>query len=189
MEPFVIRRATVADTADILDLVNGLAVDQIMLARSPASIIENIRDFVVAEVGEHFGGCAALAIIWSDIAEVRSLAVASEFRTLGIGRALTEKLLADAEELGIARVMAFTYVAGFFQKLGFHVVEHASLPHKVFNDCLNCPKFHRCDEVAVLKELGPLDEHGQPPVRGPLSLPQPGTPLPRIPRPPRRTAP
>ena len=182
MADFVIRRAKVADTADILDLVNGLAADQVMLPRSPASIIENIRDFVVAEVGEHFGGCAALAVIWSDIAEVRSIAVAPEFRKLGIGRAMTERLLAEAEELGVGRVMAFTYVPDFFARLGFVVVDHASLPHKVFNDCLNCPKFHRCDEVAVLKELS---ETPDAPARGPLSLPRPGTPLPRIPRPPR----
>ena len=96
---------------------------------------------------------------------------------------LTTHYLEEAESLGLARVMAFTYVPGFFEKLGFQVVEHASLPHKVFNDCLNCPKFHQCDEIAVLKELGPLDEDGRPPERGPLSLPQPGTPLPRIQRP------
>lgn len=180
-----IRRATVNDAADILDLVNGLATDQVMLPRSPASVIENIRDFVIAEIDGQFAGCAALSIIWSDIAEIRSIAVPAEYRAAGVGRKLAEFLLAEAEELGIARVMAFTYVQGFFAKLGFHVVEHSSLPHKVFNDCLNCPKFHKCDEIAVLKELGPLDEHGRPPERGPLSLPRPGTPLPRIQRPPK----
>ena len=178
-----IRPATVHDTAEILELVNTLATDQLMLPRSPASVIENVRDFVVAEVDGQFGGCAALSIIWSDIGEVRSIAVPETYRSLGLGRRLAEYLLEEAESLGLARVMAFTYVPGFFEKLGFQVVEHASLPHKVFNDCLNCPKFHQCDEIAVLKELGPLDEDGRPPERGPLSLPQPGTPLPRIQRP------
>lgn len=178
-----IRPATVHDTAEILELVNALATDQLMLPRSPASVIENVRDFVVAEVDGQFGGCAALSIIWSDIGEVRSIAVPEAYRALGLGRRLAEYLLDEAESLGLARVMAFTYVPGFFEKLGFQVVEHASLPHKVFNDCLNCPKFHQCDEIAVLKELGPLDADGRPPARGPLSLPQPGTPLPRIERP------
>lgn len=183
---FVIRGARLADTADIIDLVNGLAVDQVMLPRSPASVIENIRDFVVAEVGDHFGGCGALAVIWSDIAEIRSIAVAPEHRSLGLGRAMAEHLLAEAEELGVARVMAFTYVPEFFERLGFRVVDHAALPHKVFNDCLNCPKFHCCDETAVLKELRPVaDASAQWPEGGPLSLPRPGTPLPRTPRPAR----
>ena len=180
MDEVVIRPATVGDAADIMELVNGLATDQVMLPRSPASVIENIRDFVVSEVGEHFGGCGALAVIWSDIAEVRSIAVEPRFQKLGIGRRMTERLLAEAETLGVARVMAFTYVPEFFEKLGFRVVDHASLPHKVFNDCLNCPKFYKCDEVAVLKELRAA---GDAPDMGPMSLPRPGTPLPRISRP------
>ena len=83
--------------------------------------------------------------------------------------------MADAEHLGVARVMAFTYVVGFFEKLGFHVVDHAALPHKVFNDCLNCPKFHQCDKTAVLKILKPTADQ---PLTGPMSLPPPGKALP-----------
>lgn len=176
MAQVTIRKALLDDANDILELVNGLAVDQIMLPRSPASVVENIRDFVVAEVDGAFAGCGALAIIWSDIGEVRSIAVAPAQQGLGLGRRMAEALIEEARELGLARVMAFTYVAGFFEKLGFQVVDHASLPHKVFNDCLNCPKFNKCDEVAVLKELFA----GDAPQRGPLSLPTPGMPLPRI---------
>lgn len=171
-----IRRAVLADAPDILELVNELATDQVMLPRSPASVVEHIRDFVVAEVDGVFAGCGGLAVIWSDIAEIRSIAVAAEHRKLGLGRRMAEELIAEARHLGVARVMAFTYVAPFFEKLGFRVVEHASLPHKVFNDCLNCPKFHRCDEIAVLLEL---EDAGDAPARGPLSVPTPGMPLPR----------
>ena len=81
--------------------------------------------------------------------------------------------------LGVARVMAFTYVTDFFLKLGFEVVDHDSLPHKVFQDCLNCPKFNKCDEVAVAKDI--LGHPGAPPL-GPLSLPRPGRALPRPPQ-------
>lgn len=174
-----IRKAVLFDAPDILQLVNRLAADRLMLPRSPASVVENIRDFVVAEVGGSFAGCGALAVIWSDIGEVRSIAVAPDHQGTGLGIRMARALLTEAEELGLARVMAFTYVPEFFGKLGFRVVEHASLPHKVFNDCLNCPKFHECDEVAVLLEL---QETGAPapPSRGPLSLPTPGRPLPRI---------
>lgn len=177
MAEVLIRPAVVDDAHDVLELVNALAADQVMLPRSPASVIERIRDFQIAEVDGVFAGCGALAVIWSDIAEVRSIAVAPAHQKLGLGRRLAEALIAEAETLGIARVMAFTYVPGFFEKLGFHVVEHASLPHKVFNDCLNCPKFHRCDEVAVLRILRQVEDT---PDRGPLSLPMPGRPLPRV---------
>jgi amino-acid N-acetyltransferase len=177
MAELSLRPARMTDVRPMLELVNGLAADGVMLPRSPASIVENIRDFVVAEVDGVFAGCGALAVIWTDIAEVRSIAVAPEHRKLGLGRALAERLLDEARRLDVARVMAFTYVTGFFEKLGFHVVEHASLPHKVFNDCLNCPKFHKCDEVAVLKVLR---EGGTTPTLGPMSLPTPGSPLPII---------
>lgn len=177
MVEVTIRRAHLTDAERILDLVNTLAGDQVMLPRSPASVVENIRDFSVAEVDGEFAGCGALAVIWTDIAEVRSIAIDPAHQKLGLGTRLAERLLAEAEELGIARVMAFTYVPGFFEKLGFEVVEHASLPHKVFNDCLNCPKFNKCDEVAVLRVLSepPPDQE-----RGPLSLPMGGMPLPRL---------
>ncbi len=176
MAEILIRPARVDDTTDILELVNALAREGVMLPRSPASVIEKIRDFHVAEVDGDFAGCGALAVIWSDIAEVRSIAVSPEQRALGLGRRIAEALIAEAETLGVARVMAFTYVPGFFEKLGFEVVEHASLPHKVFGDCLDCPKFHQCDEVAVLRILKLVDGA---PERGPLSLPLPGHPLPK----------
>jgi amino-acid N-acetyltransferase len=172
----VLRSARVDDVGDMLELVNELAAAGVMLPRSPASVVENLRDFVVATVDDKFVGCGALAIIWTDLAEIRSIAVAPEYRAHGIGRQIAEELLRIADDLGIARVMAFTYVVGFFEKLGFRVVEHAHLPHKVFNDCLNCPKFHKCDEIAVLKELRPVE--GQP-LSGPLSLPMPGRGMPK----------
>ena len=59
----------------------------------------------------------------------------------------------EALALGIPRLFAFTYVQEFFEKVGFRVVEHGRLPHKVFNDCLHCPKFTACDEIAMERVL------------------------------------
>ena len=115
----LIRKAVLTDAQDILDLVNGLAQDQVMLPRSPASVVENIRDFQVAEVDGSFAGCSALAVIWSDIAEVRSIAVAPEHQGLGLGRSMLEKLIEEALGLGLQRVMAFTYVPDFFVRRAF----------------------------------------------------------------------
>ena len=74
-----LRRATMRDVEPMMDLINGLAADGLMLPRSPASIVEKIRDFIVATVDGEFAGCGALAIIWTDIAEVL-IAVAPRFR-------------------------------------------------------------------------------------------------------------
>jgi amino-acid N-acetyltransferase len=149
----VIRDARVADAARIMRLINELAMKQVMLPRSPASVIEHIRDFVVAELDGTFVGCAALHVVWSDMAEIRSIAVHPDVQKGGVGRAMADRVIGIARELGVPKVYAFTYVPGFFEKLGFQVVEHRELPHKMFNDCKNCPKFTACDEIAMLRVL------------------------------------
>jgi amino-acid N-acetyltransferase len=149
METVKIRKAVLADAQPILELVNELALRQIMLPRSPGSVIENIRDFVIAEEGGRFVGCGALHVVWADLAEIRSIAVAPEQQKRGFGRLMAERLIEEARELGVARLFAFTYSPGFFG------VEHASLPHKVFGDCRNCPKFLACDEIAMQRVLDP----------------------------------
>lgn len=173
MSAVTIRPATLTDAAAIMELVNRLAAEQVMLPRSPASVIEHIRDFVVAEVDGAFAGCGALAIVWSDMAEIRSIAVDPAHQGLGLGRRMANTLIAEARRLGLPQVMAFTYVTGFFTGLGFKVVEHSRLPHKVFNDCLNCPKFFSCDETAVLLALVPEAEIPAP-LGGTAHLPIPG---------------
>ena len=166
--------ATIAHVEPIMELVNGLAAQGVMLPRSPASIVEKLRDFVVTFVDGEFAGCGALAVIWTDIAEIRSIAVDPKFQGLGLGKDIALRLIEDAKGLGIARVMAFTYVLGFFEKLGFEVVPHDSLPHKVFTDCLNCPKFHKCDEIAVVKIL---KVSADAPRLSNVALPTPGQPF------------
>jgi amino-acid N-acetyltransferase len=80
-------------------------------------------------------------------------------KTKGIGRALVETLEAEARAQELHSIFAFTYVAGFFEKLGFEEVERGELPLKAWKDCLRCPKFQACDEIAVLKRLKPEAPH------------------------------
>ena len=49
--------------------------------------------------------------------------------------------------------MALTYVPGFFGRLGFEVVSKDDLPEKVWQVCVKCYKFNRCDEIAVMLRL------------------------------------
>lgn len=172
-----IRSARVGDAATILQIVNDYARQQAMLPRSPLSVYESIRDYVVADKDGRVVGCGALHVVWGELAEIRSLAVAPDYKGSGIGRAITERLIVDADELGVARLFAFTYVPGFFAKLLFRTAEHTELPHKVFGDCLNCPKFNACDEIAVIRDLRPMREQPQ---QGPLSRPLPSGPMPYV---------
>jgi amino-acid N-acetyltransferase len=80
----------------------------------------------------------------------------------GVGRVLVEALEREARAQDLESIFAFTYVPGFFHKLGFSEVERGELPLKVWKDCLRCPKFQNCDEIAVLKHLRPAVREDKP---------------------------
>ncbi|OHB33988.1 MAG: GNAT family N-acetyltransferase [Desulfuromonadaceae bacterium GWC2_58_13] len=149
----MIRKARMADAKPIHKLLMTYAQQGLMLSRSLADIFEGIRDFYVFEVDEQVVGTVCLHICWSDLAEVRSLAVDDSQGAKGIGRQLVEACLNEARGLGIARVFALTYKPGFFGKLGFHEIEKSELPHKIWGDCIKCPKFPECDEIAMSIEF------------------------------------
>jgi len=150
-----VRKAAMHDIHPILDLINSYAAKGIMLPRTEFELSENIRDFSVAYSGEELVGCGALHFYSPVMAEVRSLAVSPDHRTHGIGQLLVELLVSEAHEYHLDAIFAFTYVPGFFAKMGFHEVERGELPLKAWKDCLRCSKFNSCDEIAVLRILAP----------------------------------
>ena len=186
---FTIRKAGMRDIPPILELINGYAAKGIMLPRTEFEMSEAIRDFTVVTQGDALLGCGALHFYSPSVAEIRSLAVAENAKTQGVGRKLVAALITEAQEFELDAVFAFTYVVEFFNKVGFHVVERGSLPLKAWKDCLRCPKFQACDEIAVLRvlrpgrwnesqssvwkqTLSPLDEFIQLPIpRNPPTLP------------------
>ena len=154
------RKAGMRDIPNILALIDSYAAKGIMLPRTEFEMSENIRDFSVAYDGEVLAGCGALHFYTPTCAEVRSLAVLPEMKQHGVGRALVEALEQEARDNDLESIFAFTYVPGFFQKLGFSEVERGELPLKAWKDCLRCPKFQNCDEIAVLKRLkAPIIPH------------------------------
>jgi amino-acid N-acetyltransferase len=153
-----IRGAVIADVPLMTAIINGYAADGIMLPRSQHQVYQALRDFAVAEAGGEVIGCGALHIVWADLAEVRSLAVRPEWKGRGVGRQLVEHLLDEARGLGLPTVFALTYQEAFFHKMGFEVVAHERLPHKIWGDCLNCPKYPNCDEIAMMLDLRPNEE-------------------------------
>jgi amino-acid N-acetyltransferase len=148
-----VRKAGMRDIPNILSLINAYAAQGVMLPRTEFEMSENIRDFSVAYLGNVLAGCAALHFYTPTVAEVRSLAVLPELKQRGTGRVLVEALELDARDNDLEAIFAFTYVPGFFAKLGFSEVERGELPLKAWKDCLRCPKFQNCDEIAVLKRL------------------------------------
>jgi amino-acid N-acetyltransferase len=148
-----VRKASMQDIAPLLELINGYAAKGIMLARTEFELSENMRDFTVAYDGNRLAGCGALHFYSPTVGEVRSLAVAESHKTHGIGRLIVEALVYEAKMYGLDAVFAFTYVPGFFAKVQFNEVERGELPLKAWKDCLRCPKFHSCDEIAVLRVL------------------------------------
>lgn len=150
-----VQKASMRDIPNLLALINSYAANGIMLPRTEFEISENIRDFSVAYDGNLLVGCGALHFYTPTTAEVRSLAVLPAAKQQGIGRAVVNALEAEAQENDLEAIFAFTYVLPFFKKLGFQEVERGELPLKVWKDCLRCPKFNSCDEIAVLKRLRP----------------------------------
>ncbi|GAB4491548.1 MAG: N-acetyltransferase [Thermodesulfovibrionales bacterium] len=145
-----IRKAAIADVKDIHKLVNEFARKEQMIPRAVNELYENVRDFYVCEDGGKISGVCALHILWEDLAEIRSLAVRRENRNRGIGKRLVKKCIEEAKALGIGRVFVLTYQRDFFLKLGFRDVDKASLPQKIWGDCIRCPKFPECDEHALI---------------------------------------
>src|SRR5271165_5856922 len=150
-----VRKAVMHDIPPILDLINGYAAKGIMLPRTEFELSEAIRDFTVVTLGPELLGCAALHFYSPTAGEIRSLAVHERAKTHGVGRKLVKALIAEAQEYELDATFAFTYVVEFFNKVGFHEVERGALPLKAWKDCLRCPKFQACDEIAVLRVLRP----------------------------------
>ncbi len=148
----VLRKATVTDAAAISALIRPFAERDLMLPRPLAALYEAIRDFLVAERDGRLVGCVALHVFDGDLGEIKSLAVADEAQGEGVGRRLVEAALAEGQALGLRRIFALVLKVGWFERLGFAVVAKDDLPQKVWGECIFCPKFHRCDETAVVWE-------------------------------------
>lgn len=151
-----VRKARLPDADNIHDLIRSLSYDGTLLPRGFAEIYENIRDFTVVETdcGE-FLGCGALHLYGPHLAEVRSIAVTEQAQRRGAGSQLVAALLAEADSHSVGCVCLFTRIPQFFQRVGFTQVERTALPDKIYKDCINCPRLHACDEIAMARGVLP----------------------------------
>ena len=146
-----VRSAKISDAKAIYSLINYYAERDRMLFRSMADIYENLQAFSVVELDGNVLGCCALQVIWSDLAEIKSLAIDEAKKGTGAGKMLVSAAAEQARQLGIRKVFALTLNPDFFEKLGFEIIEKDALPMKVWSDCAKCPKQQNCDEIAVVK--------------------------------------
>lgn len=146
------RKATFRDIEEIFVLVNAYAADGVMLARSRNMLYETLRDMVVAltEDGKVVG-VGGLHVIWDRLAEIRTLAVAPAMARQGIGAEIVRRLIEEGDALGVEKYFTLTYKPGFFQTVGFQTITKEELPHKVWKECIDCPKFPNCDEIAMVR--------------------------------------
>ncbi len=154
-----LRPARVQDVHGMSALINQYAADNVMLARGPQYLYQHIQDYMVITAPDSHSrediviACGALHVLWSDLAEIRSIAVHHGCQGRGIGRALVASLVERCRSLGIPRVFVFTLAASFFGNCGFQEFSREDLPAIVWVECSKCPKFYRCDEIGMMMNL------------------------------------
>jgi amino-acid N-acetyltransferase len=133
-----IRRARAGDVRDIQRLIEQYADDRILLAKAPVALYEDVQEFWVAERADdgRVVGCGALHVMWEDLAEVRTVAVAPRYRGMKIGHRIVSELLANARELGVARVFVLTFQTEFFGSFGFRPIDGTPVSHSVYEELL-----------------------------------------------------
>ena len=155
LENLTLRGARVFDAGEVLALINSYASSNLMLPRELAYFYENIRDFVVVEVVKERAepkivSCGSLHVLSKDVAEIRSLAVHLRFWRRGLGSKIVRYLVEEARQMEIEKVFAFTLKKDFFEKLGFKPKTKEELPFEVWRECIQCPKYLKCDEVGLI---------------------------------------
>ena len=149
------RKARLPDAVRINQLIGGYSHDGTLLPRSLAEICENVRDFVVCEQQGEIVGCGALHLYGMHLTEVRSICVEPGHKGKGAGRSLLEALLAEAGQHDVSCVCLFTRIPEFFAHFGFRMARREELPDKIYKDCINCPRLHACDEIAMVRGVLP----------------------------------
>ncbi len=149
----VIRHAVLDDASGIWEIINHYALHGEMLPKSLTFIQQNIRNYTVVELDGKIVGCAALQLMWNDLAEVASVGITEELRGKGMGQKMVQHLIERARQMKLPKIFALTRQVAFFEKLGFQKIPKETLPPKIWKDCMHCTKFMGCDEVAMILHL------------------------------------
>ena len=149
----IFRKANIDDVQAISSMINHYADRGLMLPRTISSLYQRIRDYTVVEEKGEIIGVGGLHVLWCNLAEICSLAVHPQKINCGFGLGLVEHLLRECSQLKIEKIFALTYVPAFFERCGFRRIDKEQLPQKVWTECINCPKFPNCDEIALIRNV------------------------------------
>lgn len=153
-----LRSASPADATKLHALIVANLEEGHLLPRTLSELTAHADRFVVAGRGRRIAGCAELAPLSPQVAEVRSLAVDARDRSSGIGAMLVDELRRRARCNGYEKLCAFTHAPGYFIHMGFSIVPHLWLSEKIFTDCVKCPLFRQCGQYAMVVPLEPTVE-------------------------------
>jgi amino-acid N-acetyltransferase len=132
-----IRRARTKDVKAIRALVDEYTTDRRLLSKATVTLYESVQEFwVAADDDDRVLGCGALHVMWEDLAEIRTVAVAPGHRGRKIGHQIVARLLDVARDLGVARVFCLTFETRFFGSFGFTEIDGAPVPHSVYEQLL-----------------------------------------------------
>ena len=148
-----VRPAEHTDVDTIVRMIAHYAAEGIMLPRSHSALSEALRNYLVADHNGTVIGCGGLEQYSASTAEIFGLATSPDKSIRGTGSAIVQALIKKARDEKISHVFALTLAPAFFQKMGFTTVQHSDLPMKVWKDCIACPKYGNCDEIAMVLDL------------------------------------
>lgn len=135
-----IRRAKTQDVRRIIELIDPLVQGRVLLGKDPVVFYEAVQEFRVAfDASGTMIGCGALHVMWEDLGEIRTIAVADEWRGKGVGHLLLEQLVSDARELGLSRLFCLTFEVDFFARHGFQSMGDIPLKPDVEKELLRSP--------------------------------------------------
>jgi amino-acid N-acetyltransferase len=129
----LVRRARTADVPSIKGLIDTYTGQRLLLAKDTVTIYESIQEFRVVELEDEIIGCGALHVLWEDLGEVRTLAVAPEHRGHRVGDGLLAELITEARALGLHRLFALTFQTRFFSRHGFVEIEGTPVEPEVYS--------------------------------------------------------
>jgi amino-acid N-acetyltransferase len=150
-----IRTGTGKDARGLFSLIAANLTTGHLLPRTLEDLQVHADRFVVVGGPRRIVGCAELAPLSDEVAEVRSLVVDERYRGRGFSSRLVDELKDRARRRGYQTLCAFTHEPSHFIRQGFSIVPHVWLPEKIAHDCRSCALFRRCGQYAMVFSLEP----------------------------------
>jgi len=113
----------------------------------------------------HWMRCAPL--YGTHLAEIRSITVGPRAQGPRRGQPADEGLDGRSQTASRGLHLPVHAAPEFFARQGFQIAQREDLPDKIYKDCHVCPRYHCCDEVAMVR--GKLPTFAHPPRAGELA--------------------